>query len=422
MYRLMFERVRGWACLVVLILLVIPGSAYSQAPDANDVSSMVAWLGQPTITRYANPQDAFARNAWDLEVYEGHIYIASGNSHGNVRGGKSGPVDLWYYDPATDQFKLDLTVEEEEIEHFVPIADALFIPGYDSRGSWLVGNIYFLRRGVWKTWNTIPRAIHVYDVERDQGRIFAAIGSDNSTGFSLVSTLNGQTWNYHIIPPEMRNNFPSTLTWELFKIEGELYVSVQVVVTRVETLTDPSDVSYQAMNSPFFRVLLNGNTVTFMPIRADFFADTLPQTDPPSQPTIVRPVEWGNTTIYIGAYRPPGDHWMSFGLYSIDGSLVSRYYPFDEGETVRDVIATEEQVFALLSLPQPDGSYRVRVVATCDLDSWHEVLRFERSTFARSFALYDGVFYFGLGTDADTLAQESGGLLSVGTIFANMEC
>ena len=43
----------------------------------------------------------------------------------------------------------------------------------------------------------------------------------------------------------------------------------------------------------------------------------------------------------------------------------------------------------------------MRVLETCDFKTSKEVLRFETPTFARSFDLLGGDFYFGLGCEID---------------------
>jgi hypothetical protein len=55
----------------------------------------------------------------------------------------------------------------------------------------------------------------------------------------------------------------------------------------------------------------------------------------------------------------------------------------------------------------------VHVFATRDLVNFSEVCFFDTETFARSFELVDGDFYFGLGCDPELLHPHTGRILKV---------
>lgn len=408
-----FARFAFAAAALALGLCCAASAEAQDTGDPNDVTGALELLGQPTAERYSDPNDAFARNVWDLEAFDGRIYLASGNSYNNLAD-SAGPVDLWYFDPAAGRFAHDFTAPEDQIEHFVVIDDALFVPGYDKRGSNQAGGIYFLKAGVWTTWDNVPRAVHVFDVAYFQGRYFAAIRSGDNDDFSLVSSEDGASWQRHVIPAALRNDLPITTSWELFEIGDRLYVNVAPAGIRVRVSPEQGTpyFTFRAVGSSFYSIEYQAGQVVFTPVTADFFAGTITETADQIVARVVRPVVWNGQTVYIGARQGQGEPWRSFGLFSIDSSLTSKQYAFEADEVVQDVIASGDQLFVLVSR-QIDDNYQMRVVTTCDLVEWHEVLRFDAATFARSFAFYDGDFYFGIGTDADTLAQESGSLLRV---------
>lgn len=113
--------------------------------------------------------------------------------------------------------------------------------------------------------------------------------------------------------------------------------------------------------------------------------------------------------------RSVNDHqWVPLGLFAAASLNEVRHLdvpgmPYD--------LLVRDNVCYVLSCRPPDEPRTVRwtvaVYASSDLDTWHEVLRFEAPTFARSFETLDGDFYFGLGTDTDHVAPETGRILRV---------
>ena len=63
-----------------------------------------------------------------------------------------------------------------------------------------------------------------------------------------------------------------------------------------------------------------------------------------------------------------------------------------------DITAHVEILYVLTDSPDPEGT-TIRVVASPDGVHWVEVMHFRSRTFARSFALLNGDFYFGLGCE-----------------------
>src|ERR1043166_449312 len=86
----------------------------SNQPTAD---TSVELLGNPAAKRYRGDR-AYARNAWDLQAYEGHLYVASGNSNNDGPAPNAGPVDIWSYDPQSGQFASEQVIDEEQIALF----------------------------------------------------------------------------------------------------------------------------------------------------------------------------------------------------------------------------------------------------------------------------------------------------------------
>jgi hypothetical protein len=79
----------------------------------------------------------------------------------------------------------------------------------------------------------------------------------------------------------------------------------------------------------------------------------------------------------------------------------------------RDIRVAGDVLFVLLNRPASHGGYTNAVSATRDLETWTEVLRFDSDTFARSFELAGGFFYFGMGCSATALSNTSGDVLRI---------
>ena len=83
-----------------------------------------------------------------------------------------------------------------------------------------------------------------------------------------------------------------------------------------------------------------------------------------------------------------------------------------------DLLIRDGILYVLLDEPG-ETTHRIRVMASSDGVAWSEILAFEAPTFARSFELLNGDFYFGLGCEVQhwrdstlaELAPETGTIL-----------
>ncbi len=62
------------------------------------------------------------------------------------------------------------------------------------------------------------------------------------------------------------------------------------------------------------------------------------------------------------------------------------------------LIVRDGVVYVLVETAEAEGC-SVRVLVTKDMKTWSELFRFHSPTFARSFELLNGDFYFGLGSE-----------------------
>lgn len=404
------------AGLISLILFgLTAGQPVVQARQSDPTPPVeLELVGTPFTTRLSGTQNAFARNVWDMEVFEDRLYLAHGNSDADSPG-ERGPVEVWYYDGS--QFAFDFVTNDEQIDRFRILQNTLTIPGHDSRDSWAFGNIYRLASGQWQTWENISDALHIYDVAWHKGQILAALGIGETVNQVIVSSRDqGQTWQPIPLVVDMVDGTPIYVfrAWTFFEVGNDLLVSV-VPAWRYMALPDAAGTlvpnSYQALSSEVFRLERTGDDQQFVQVDVDFFLG-IPQPEIDFMPgRVIRPTLFESTTVYIGARTTTDHNWTAFGLFAVDDRYQPQQITFEPGEIPNDILV-DDALYVLLVQPEGLG-YRTRVMATCDLQNWREVLAFDAATFARSFALYQDAFYFGLGTEAHELDDSSGTIVRV---------
>ncbi len=93
-------------------------------------------LGNPGMGAYsARP---YARNIWDLQTFDGRLYIGDGNSSNLDPDPNAGPVDLYYWMPEGTGFVNHFTIEDEQVDVFRVIDGSLYIPCHDPLETWAI--------------------------------------------------------------------------------------------------------------------------------------------------------------------------------------------------------------------------------------------------------------------------------------------
>ena len=398
-----------------LIMLIICSAGIGASPlradpSPNDVTSVVEYVGNPSKGPYFSINLTYARNVWDMQVFDDRLYIGSGNSNNSPPTPNAGPVNVWSYNAVTNRFVSEYVVNEEQIDQFEVIDGTLYIPGHDALDSWQFGNFYRLDNGHWVKIRTIPGAIHVYDLYEYHNRLYAALGVDDLLGDVVAySDDNGQTWTRMTLPAANTDDivYPSDRAWKFFEVNGDLFVSQKIPVRQVPLQPGvlpgdnlgPAASSVQELTATGF---VNTDINFFAPFPANKVANR-----------VVRPVQFKGSTVYLGATVVTDHQWDAFGLFSIDANHQVTNYPLEPKMMPWDLLVENGTLYALMAQPQPNGRVTVSVRATCDLVNWREVLRFNALTFARSFELYRGDFYFGMGTETKPIMEGAGNILRV---------
>ena len=104
----------------------------------------------------------FAKNIWDMKLYENKIYIGTGNSRNKPPSCNAGPVPIITLNIKNDTLNIENQtssyivsknkiniinknqnyVKEEKINNFLVLNNQLMFSGQDSTQSWSFGNIY----------------------------------------------------------------------------------------------------------------------------------------------------------------------------------------------------------------------------------------------------------------------------------------
>lgn len=330
--------------------------------------------------RFSYNQDelSYARNVWDMQVWNGKIYIGHGNSSNREPASNAGPIPIVTYDPVTEQFETTFTVDEEQIDRFRIINGQVYIPGHDPLDGWELGNFYRLTSKNWEKVRTIPMGIHTYDMLSFQDTLFAALGTTKGAMVSR-SADNGQTWASVKLPNTPR-------AYELFTLKDKLYVS--------------------AYKNKIFRYIND----SFEQVDVNLF----PKATPSPHPLIVRSTHFKKTLIYIGADRINDHQWHPFGIYK--ATQIDRAQPLNlpSNNSPYDILVQSNTVYILTNRKkEAHPGFTGMIYGSKDLETWIEIVRFNIPSLARSFVYYTGSFYIGLGTDTIPLNPASGNIYRV---------
>ncbi|KAI9031482.1 hypothetical protein DFJ74DRAFT_764544 [Hyaloraphidium curvatum] len=376
------------------------GSGAADGPAGPDVTSELEVLGNPTEARWPDGESVYARNPWSLRAFQGRIYIGSGNSNDDGPAPNAGPVDLWVYDPAAGKFSSEYEIMDEQVDVIKVLGKQLWIPGHDSRTvgrdasdsekytpleiakDWAEGNVYRkTASGRWEQLRNIKNGIHVYDVLA-QGRTLFAAASAVTGGTVARSSDNGRSWRVMLTYVK-----PAERSRSLFVLGGKVYCSTSGA-----------------------RIYVFDGKKSMDRVKVSFFpgvADT-------AKVFAARPTSFGNAVVYIGAKKLIDHDYAPLGLFAAASISQPRRLRLPGGALPRDILATAGKLYVLASTQPDPETTLVQVFSAADAAwKWTEELRFSADTFARSFELLDGYFYFGLGCDPDRLVDSTGRILRV---------
>lgn len=385
------------------------------APVAPPVAPVVVEsLGQPMAERFASR--IYARNVWDMQFFDGRLYIGTGNSSNAGPHSNAGPVPIWSMN-AKGEWKTEFTIDDEQIDVFRVLDGKLTIPGHDPRDDWSKGNYYQLQADGWKKTRAIPNGIHTYDMAFFANRLWGALGTQGD--FQLASSGDGgQTWQ----------TYPMTTgrTYTLLEFENRLLgwgmLPSAQVLKRISDMKDEkargesqkrTQWSTYEVAAPIAPALEPVTTP-----RADLTTDALFPGAPAdiAWAKLVRPIVFSGQLLYIGGAVFNDHQTDPFGAYVAAslrlGKVQSRRIALGADEKPWDIAVHNSRAYLLTSrkIAREGASdeYEIKVWSSRDAKTWTQSISFTQPTFARAFALHGSDILFGLGTDVGAGFEKQG--------------
>jgi hypothetical protein len=396
-----------------------------------DITNEIVRLGNPAADYASNNSRTTgywsspwtARNPWDLQEFEGIIYIGVGDWSG-----QAGPVPFISYDPSDGQFHGEengvSTVLVDAIERFCVVNGSLCTAAVDPTGADNDKLTYYqYESGTWRkykdTTNLLQNTIHNLDMAYWDGDYWiigsvvlfeqASLGSGGS---------GGVTWTYHTGPASA-----NSWAWKLFTLGANLYVAGGIGVTggggtgTYLYKVTPGSRTYGALSGSNYAYLVPG-------VASSAFI----QTGVPCA-MFWRTVNFpdGDTVVYLVADGAVPDWPVKDAVKWADGgspaSILSTLQGVRSGFIPTDLLVVGSTLY-FLGYYTASGSTWNSVISTTDLSSYTEEYIFKSNdvnggsqgqAFARSFEYLDGVWYFGMGNNYTTATANTGDILAYDT-------
>jgi hypothetical protein len=337
----------------------------------------------------------YARNVWDMQVFDGKIFLGHGNSSNTGPSGNAGPIPIYALDPLSGTFTNEYSTENEQIDVFRVIDGVLWTTAHDPRGNASTAPFYRQANGTWAQ-TTNPGELHNYDIASHGGALFVALG--NGSGKPTARSTNGGiSWVQH--------GDISGRIYELFKFKGVLYGMTYVDVTEHGR-------SIAGYGSVFY---WNGTTMASVDtLRGIEFMPGAPTTA--TQARTERTLTFNNRLIYLGVNNVNDHQWEPFALYTATVFGTGTKVDLGAGTLPYDLLVRGGTLYVLASKRNALGDYENIVYSSTNSTTLSEFFRFASTTLARSFEELNGDFYFGLGTDTTELDSNTGNIYKVGAV------
>lgn len=345
--------------------LAVLSACTDPLPNPKETTGQLEVLGNPFLEK---PE--YARNVWDMQVFDGRIYFGHGDAIANT-----GDTNVFSYNPSTSKFRAEFTVNDEEIHEFNILDNQLFIPGYDPLEAWDLGNFYKLEQGAWQKHRTIPWGVHAYQLRKFDNKLFVSIGTDLKHPGLLSSSDNGKTWDY-----VSNSSLNARRFNKLFDLGGTLYAAGNLgkgLVKLEQNLFDDAKISLEQITPG-----LTSSTGILMDKLEPFKNGVI--------------FSAGN--ILALSDNPAEDRFERFGqaVFFTTNFQDTVRIPTPANSTVMDILVRDNTVY-LLTTQKFELGFENKVLQSTNAITWTQTMKFSSNSLARSFELLNSKFYFGLG-------------------------
>lgn len=404
---------------IIAIVLSLCWLLKSYAIDRLDLSDRIVSLGNPLAR---DGQVDRALNVWDLQVYNGKLYLAGGSTVTN-----SGPINVWAYNPSKQSFDKEYTVDEEAIEHFKVFDNELYIPAADPRSG--DSNKFYRQSqdGIWRKYVSDRVTLaHVRDLIQTNTGDILMVGNNREIGdlsksATAIVDRTGDFWRgagLDKIPKEI----PVTeANWffSVFSYQDNIYASSSLLR---DYFNLPGAIAKYNYINQKFELDLNLRNDEFIPKTK--IQNKLGKRSLDIIYRIWNPIEFKHYLIYpvkSYSYTKPSyqkAYMNSLGFYvkkELGKTPILVQFP-DRQSLGEDVMAIDGELYALANRKINNYKFIVYVYKTREPNnnnSWQELFHFQSPNLARSFTYLDSQFYFGLGQNYGDLISKSGEILTL---------
>ncbi len=351
------KHLRPFVLLLVLALTLSAcnnGQPSESADNSSNVSESVPYDNINTkeiISPYFELHNN-AKNPWDLIIHNGYLYVGGGDYDINIS-----PKTAFRYNLCTESWESCGNIPDEQIRNFVIINDELYIPGTDPTGDWSCGNFYRLENDNFVTHRTIPNAVHCFDLENFDNKIFAAIAVKDDSFPVMLSEDNGKNFQRIPVIKDDHNYHENERVYSLFVLNDSLYAIHGNNV-------------YQYIDGVFRFVCSWQNK----------FAKGYNFYSP-----IAARVTFKNRVFFTSGY-----------LYSFKNVNELEYIPIVNA-VISDIIVNNDSLYILCFSINENGSYTNSIKRSDDGCNFETVYEFIYDCSALSFAINENDVYIGIG-------------------------
>jgi hypothetical protein len=375
----------------------------------------------------------YAQNIWDLQTFDGKVFIGYGNSSFQDPGKNSGPLPVTYYDPATEAFGTmngleDVTaktsLDEQQLDTIKVLNGDMYFLSMDAKDSTAsFTNFYRLQPGetTWTKYKNIPKGLHIFDMAYFNGRLFACgymdipyVDGDWTTFGSQVwmSADDGATWT---AIGAIRDDIESGYAFGFFELNGKLYATVEYDFLSNDIASGETWLTFvMQINADFTHIgdvpisQTNLFPGTFIHKEEDLRYEAF-QTI-----MIKRAHNFLGKSVYIAGVMFNDVQMYAESLVILTSLTQGQNAVFPEPAAIpTDILIRGEWLYVCTFIKTNLRRFVTVVYRTMDLVTWEEVTRFNYNAMIRAMEELNGDLYFGTGSYIKYMPTNIGTILRV---------